>query len=128
MLDERLRALCKGKNFGALTTLFGDGRPQTNIMWVDCDEDHVIVNTERHRAKFRNMSGDPRVAIAIWKAEDPYSFIEVRGRVVRTEGGQAAFQHINRLANEYTGQDYALDVVSERMMVWIAPDELSGFG
>ena len=27
VLDERLRALCKGENYGVLTTLFPDGRP-----------------------------------------------------------------------------------------------------
>jgi PPOX class probable F420-dependent enzyme len=128
VLDEKLVALCRGKNFAALTTLFGDGRPQTQIMWVDCDDDHVIINTERHRAKFKNLSADPRVAITVWDSANPYSYVEVRGRVVETVGGAEAREHINRLSNRYLDRDYGPEIVSERVIVRIAPEELAGFG
>jgi hypothetical protein len=32
------------------------GRPMTHVMWVDADEDHILINTEAHRAKFRRSS------------------------------------------------------------------------
>jgi PPOX class probable F420-dependent enzyme len=128
MLNDKLTALCKGNNFAALTTLFPDGRPQTQLMWVDCDADHVIVNTERHRKKFQNIEGDPRVSIAIWDIANPYSYLEVRGTVVRTEGGDTAWAHINELSNQYLGHGYSLDLVSERMIVWIKPERIAGYG
>ena len=122
MLHERTRELCEGPNFAALTTLFADGDPQTQIMWVGCDDDHVLINTEIHRAKFKNVERDPRVVVTVWDATTPYSYVEVRGRVVETIGGEEARAAIDRLARKYTGTDYANEVTSERVILRIAPD------
>ena len=48
-------------------------------MWVDADDDHVLINTEVHRAKFKAVERDPRVTVMIWERENPYSYVEVRG-------------------------------------------------
>jgi PPOX class probable F420-dependent enzyme len=122
MIDDAVRTLAQGKNFAALTTLMPDGQPQTHVMWVDCDDDHLIINTEVHRRKFKNVEADPRVTVAIWDASNPYSFAEVRGRVVDTERGEAALANINALAHKYTGKDYAAEIQSERVILKIAPD------
>jgi len=122
VMDERTRFLCEGPNFAALTTLFADGDPQTQIMWVGCDEEHVLINTEIHRAKYRNVERDARVSVAIWDAADPYSYVEVRGRVVETVGGDAARADIDALAQKYMGKDYPNPVTSERVVLKIAID------
>lgn len=113
-----------GANFAALTTLFEDGTPQTQLMWVGADDDHVLINTEVHRAKYRNMQRDPRVTVTVWDAANPYSYVEVRGRVVDTEGGDTARAHIDALARRFTGADYGNPITSERVIVRIAPDRL----
>jgi len=122
MLDEKVRTLCEGVNYAALTTLFPSGQPQTQVMWVDCDDDHVIINTEVGRAKFENVANDSRVAITIWEMADPYSYVEVRGRAVEFMRGQDARDHIDALARKYTGSDYSNEVKSERVIVKIRPD------
>ena len=122
MLDTKTRTLCEGPNFAALTTLFPDGDPQTQIMWVGCDDEHVVINTEVHRAKFKNTERDSRVVVTVWDATNPYSYVEVRGRVVDTVGGTAARAHIDELSRKYTGNDYAKPVKSERVIVKIRPD------
>jgi len=122
MLDDGVRQLASGKNFAALTTLLPGGQPQTHVMWVDCDDEHVLINTEVHRRKFKNVEADPRVTVAIWDAENPYSFAEVRGRVVETITGDDALASINALAHKYTGADYAPEIQSERVILKIAPD------
>ncbi|MGI9616254.1 MAG: TIGR03618 family F420-dependent PPOX class oxidoreductase [Acidimicrobiales bacterium] len=122
MIEDGVRELAQGKNFAALTTLLPSGQPQTHVMWVDCDGDHILINTEVHRRKFKNVVADPRVTVAIWNAENPYSFAEVRGRVVETVTGDAALANINALANKYTGADYAPEIQSERVILKIAPD------
>jgi general stress protein 26 len=63
--------LARGQNFAALTTLLLDGHPQTQVMWVDADGGHLLVNTEIHRQKFRNVEHDPRVTLMIWDRNDP---------------------------------------------------------
>lgn len=122
MLDDQVRALAEGPNFAAFSTLLPDGQPQTHIMWVGCDDEHLLINTEVHRRKFRNVEADARVTVAIWDAENPYSFVEVRGRVVETITGDAALASINELSNKYTGADYGSQIESQRVVFKIAPD------
>ena len=122
MIDASVRSLAQGANFAALTTLLPDGQPQTHIMWVHCDDDHIIINTEVHRRKFKNVAADPRVTVAIWDAANPYSFAEVRGRVVETITGDAALASINALSQKYRGVDYEPDIQSERVILKISPD------
>lgn len=123
MIDQGVKALAQAPNFAALTTLLPDGQPQTNVMWVDCDDEHVIVNTEVHRQKFKDIQREPRVTLAIWDKENPYHYAEVRGQVVETVGGDEARAHIDRLAHKYTGRDYDPSAIqSERVMLRIAPD------
>ncbi len=123
-LDAQLKEMSTAKNFAALTTLASDGQPSTHMMWVDADDDHLIVNTETHRQKFKNMRGDPRVCVTVIDAESPYRYIEARGRVVDTVGGAEARRHIDATAQRYTGADYAAEVKSERVIVKIAVDRI----
>ena len=54
-LDEKTIKMAKGPNYAALTTLFKDGSPQTHTMWVDTDGEHILINTEIHRVKYKNV-------------------------------------------------------------------------
>ncbi len=121
MLDPRVVELASGKNFGVLTTLLSDGTPQTHVMWVDCDAEHLLLNTEAHRTKFRNVMRDPRVTVLIWDAADPYRYVEVRGTVVETVRGSAARDHIDALSEKYLGELYPNPIQSERVMLRVAP-------
>ncbi|HSY04598.1 MAG TPA: PPOX class F420-dependent oxidoreductase [Steroidobacteraceae bacterium] len=92
------------KAFAHLATLMADGKPQTTPVWVDYDGQHVVINTAEGRQKDKNMQRDPRVAMSIADPENPYRYLEVRGRVVeRTH--QGADQHIDAMAKKYLGQD-----------------------
>jgi PPOX class probable F420-dependent enzyme len=123
-LDEEVRALATGPNFATLTTLFDDGQPQTQVMWVDADEDHLLINTEVHRAKYRNVQVDPRVTVTIWDRDNPYRYVEVRGRVTGEVRGQAARDHIDHCSRVYRGTDYQPTIQSERVILQIRPDRV----
>ncbi|MEM9465496.1 MAG: PPOX class F420-dependent oxidoreductase [Actinomycetota bacterium] len=122
MLHDKVRTLAEGANFAAFTTVMPDGQPQTHVMWVGCDDDHVIINTEVHRRKFKNVEGDQRVTVTIWDADNPYSFVEVRGRVVETITGDEARASIDALSQKYMGHDYRPEIQSERVILRIEPD------
>lgn len=122
MLKDDIVRLAKGANFGTITTLQKDGSPATHVMWVDCDEQHLILNTETARAKFRNIQRDPRVSVVIWDVNDPYNYVEVRGRVVGTITGPEARAHIDELSQKYTGGPYKNPIFSERVILKIEPD------
>jgi PPOX class probable F420-dependent enzyme len=123
-LDAEVRSFAQGDNFAALTTLFEDGAPQTQVMWVDADDDHVLINTEVHRAKFKNVARDPRVSVLIWDKDDAYRYIEVRGRVTDVVRGQEARDHIDACSRRYFGKDYPAEIQSERAILRITPDRV----
>ena len=120
-LQPRVVELARGQNFAALTTLLPGGQPQTQVMWVDADSEHLLVNTEVHRQKFRNVERDPRVTLMIWDNEDPYRFVEVRGEVVEKVKGPEARKHIDELSQKYHGRPYQTRIRSERVVLRIAP-------
>jgi PPOX class probable F420-dependent enzyme len=121
MLDPAIRDLAQGKNFAALTVIPASGHPMTHVMWIDADDEHLLINTEIGRAKAKAMDNDPRVTVAIWHADNPYSYAEVRGTVVGTTVGQAAADHINACSQKYTGGPYAFGSTDTRIIYRVAP-------
>jgi PPOX class probable F420-dependent enzyme len=121
MLDDRIKALASGKNIAAVTTLLPDGTPMTQPHWVDADDEHLLLNTEVHRQKFRNIKRDPRITVTIWDGANPYGYGEVRGEVVEAITGPEARSHIDQLSQKYQGGDYPGVIESERVILKIAP-------
>jgi PPOX class probable F420-dependent enzyme len=62
------------------------------------------VNSAVGRQKDRNVRRDPRVALAVVDPDNPYRYVEVRGRV-REITEQGAAPHIDKMAQKYLGQD-----------------------
>jgi PPOX class probable F420-dependent enzyme len=115
--------LAQGANYGSITTMLPSGRLQTQMIWVHTDGERLVVNTEVHRQKFKNLEQDSRVTLTIRDEQDPYRYAGVRGRVVEAVGGQRARDHIDELSQKYHGQDYDPDSIkSERVMLWIVPE------
>lgn len=122
MIDDTVKQLAQQPNFAALSTLMPDGQPQTQVMWVDADDDHILINTELGRQKWRNVERDPRVTVTVIDRENPYSYAEVRGRVVQVVRGAEARAHIDRLSNKYFGRDYDPAMIkTERVILRIEP-------
>jgi PPOX class probable F420-dependent enzyme len=87
----------------ALTTVGGDGCPQTSVVWCDFDGEHVRINTMRGFAKERNMRRDPRVTLLCYDPRRPLRYLEVQGTVDEmTQKGAA--EHLDALASKYTGR------------------------
>ena len=124
MLDPAARDLAQAKNFAALTTMLPSGQPSTQVMWVDADDDHVLINTEVGRQKWINVEHDPRVTVTVMDAANPYFYVEVRGRVVEQVTGPEARDHIDSLAQKYVGTPYASQIRTERVILKIAADRV----
>ena len=107
-------------NFAVLTTLRPDGHPASQVMWVDSDGEYILINTEKHRRKYRNVQADPRVTVTIWQLANPYSYVEIRGVVHDQIEGEAAREHIDTLAMRYFGRLYdPAEIESERVILRI---------
>ena len=121
MLDPVIRDLARGKNFGSISFHLPSGAIATHVMWVDADDDHLLINTEIHRAKYTSIAADPNVTVAVWSTENPYAYAEVRGAVAGEIRGPQARAHIDALSQKYTSKDYQGDIQSERVILQIAP-------
>lgn len=124
---EKYIDLFDKKTFAHLATLMPDGRPQVSPVWCDYDGQHIIINTAKGRQKDRNMRRDGRVAVSLIDPDNPYRYVEVRGRVVEiTEEG--AEQHIDRLAQKYLGVErYPYRSPNEvRVLFKIQPEHATG--
>ncbi len=119
VLDKKTIAMASGPNYAAFTTLFKDGSPQTHIMWVDTDGEYLLINTEIHRAKYLNTTNDQRVNVMIWKHDDTFKFVEVRGKVIGEIKDEEAFDNIQKLSNKYWDKPYPFPVQTERIVLKI---------
>ncbi len=101
--DSHIDILNK-KSFAHLATVMPDGSPQVTPVWVDYDGRYIIINSARGRVKTRNMQVGSPVAVEIMDADDPYRYLQVRGKVVdATEVG--ADSVIDKLAKKYLDVD-----------------------
>jgi len=128
-LSEDLLALLRQPSTCYLATTMADGSPQITQTWVDTDGEHVIINSVQGYVKIKNISRDPRVAVAISAPGNPTRYFQVRGRVVNvtTDG---AVDHIEMLSQKYTGAPYpwygGRDQV--RVIIVIEPEKVSSMG
>jgi PPOX class probable F420-dependent enzyme len=103
--DPRIRKLFEDKNFVFLSSLMKDGSPQVTPTWTDIENGYILINTAIGRIKQKNISRDPRVALAIADQNNPYDMVTIRGKVIEQISGDAAEEHIDKLAKKYIGKD-----------------------
>lgn len=104
-LSEQATELLEGANFAHLGTINRDGSAQVTPIWIDLEDGRPVINTVVGRVKHRNILRDPRVTLEIGPADDPYRYVELRGRATElTEDGAVA--HIEKLSQKYTGEAF----------------------
>lgn len=117
--------LFEKETFAHVVTLTPEGRPHATPVWIDYDRetDRLLVNTERHRRKTKNVERDPTVAVSMTDPEDPYRYLSVTGTVetITTDGAR---EHIDRLSQRYFDTPYPSEIKSERVLLLIRPDQV----
>jgi PPOX class probable F420-dependent enzyme len=103
-IPDQYKDLLEKKAFAHLGTIMKDGSPQVTPVWFDHDGTHIRINSAKGRWKDKNMRNRPQVALSILDPDNPYRYMQIRGKVVDvTENGADA--HIDSLAKKYLGQD-----------------------
>ena len=127
--DQYADLLTEKKAFANLATVMPDGSPQVTPVWFDWDGKVVRVNTAEGRVKARNLKPGAPVALAIMDPDNPYRYVQIRGRVARASRDGAA-AHIDSLAKKYLGKDkYPFAQPGEvRVLYEIEPRAISGMG
>ncbi len=103
-IPDSHRDLLQKKAFANVATVNADGTPQVTPVWFDAEGDQLRINTARGRVKDKNLRRNPVVALTVMDPDNPYRYVQVKGRVTEvTETGADA--HIDALAKKYTGAD-----------------------
>jgi PPOX class probable F420-dependent enzyme len=103
-IPEQFKDLLQKKAFAHLGTVMKDGSPQVTPVWFDYDGSHIRINSAKGRWKDKNMRSRPSVSLDIPDPDNPYRYMQIRGKVVDvTENGADA--HIDSLTKKYLGQD-----------------------
>jgi hypothetical protein len=127
-VPDRYRDILEGTALGHLATIDPDGRPQVNPVWFISDGERVLLSVKPETNKYRNMRGNPSVAMSCSDPGRPDRYLEVRGTVVEFE----LFDNlswVNHLARKYTGADFAHGADGEhRYKVTIRVDSWTGQG
>jgi PPOX class probable F420-dependent enzyme len=128
-IEGHAEELLKGKNFAHVGTLRADGSVQIAPVWVDVEDGRPVLNTAEGRAWPRNLERDPRITLEVQNMENPYEYVEIRGRVAeRTHEG--ADEHIDSMAKKYLGQDeYPYRQPGEqRLIIRVEPEYVKVMG
>ena len=125
-IPDKYRDLLDRPIVVSLATLMSDGPPQVQPAWCSFDGTHILVNTEKNRQKYRNMSRRRAVTILAIDPDDDTRWLEVRG-VVAGETEEDANEHIDELARLYLGVDkYPFHKEGDvRVLFKIAPQRIA---
>lgn len=124
-IPAEFQDLFEKETIAHVATLFPEGAPHITPVWIDYDlaDDRLLVNTERHRRKVLNVTENPSVAVSMADPDDSYRYLSVTGEVetMTTEGAR---EHIDALSRRYFGEDYPVEIESERVILRIRPERV----
>ncbi|MEV1173175.1 PPOX class F420-dependent oxidoreductase [Nonomuraea sp. NPDC049784] len=122
-LSEDVRKLLDAPNYATVTSINPDGGPQSTVVWVRTDGDDVLFSTVKGRRKPRNFERDARASLLVIDPDNPYRYVEVRGRVTMTPDPEGAL--IQELSQKYRGMPWEDKPDTERLIVRISPDRVT---
>jgi PPOX class probable F420-dependent enzyme len=120
MLDPDVRRVLDGTSLAHLATVLPDGSPHSVPLWVAVRGDQIVFLTGPGSRKARNLRRDPRVALSLTPADNPFQPVIVRGRVVEWLEGDAAWEIIDQISMKYVGAPYSR--AEERVVGVIEPE------
>jgi PPOX class probable F420-dependent enzyme len=119
MLEPGVRRLLGTTAVAHLATVLPDGSPHSVPVFVGAEGDRIAFFTGPGSQKAKNLRRDPRVALSLAAADDPFTPVIVRGQVVEWLAGDAAWEIVDRIAKRYIGQPYPRE--HERVVALIEP-------
>lgn len=127
-MPVEFKDLLDKKGFAHVATVGPGGEPQSSPVWYDFDGTRVLISQTKDRQKYKNLNGDPRVALSITDPDDPYRYLEVRG--IGEIEDDADYSFVNSLAKKYMGKDeypYLKDG-EQRVIIKITPTHTTSMG
>ena len=108
-LPEDLKEAIDSNAFCAIATHVSDNVIQNHLMWIDYEDENLIINTEKGRQKALNIRNNKNISLVIFKPDSMYISWEIRGFVKEIVDDVSANQQIDKVSMRYTGHPYARD-------------------
>jgi len=121
-LSDETKQLIDGANFAHLATLMPDGSPQSVPVWIGRDGNRLVLCTGEASLKARNTARDPRVAISVVDLRNPYSEVQIRGRVVERRP-DPDLKVMDPISHKYTGKPFPMRNPEGRVALFIEVDK-----
>ena len=120
--------LLTGPVYVQLASHMSNGSIQVHPVWCGYDGAHILINSAKGRAKDKNMRANPNVTVLAVDPENPFRWVEVRGKVVDISE-EGADEHIDRLSELYIQQSpYPWRAAGEvRVIYRIEPERVVPF-
>ena len=104
-LSDEVRSLLDAPNYVHLTTMRADGSPRNWVVWVGLEGDNILVCTGEGSWKAKDMRRDPRVALSVVDADNPYRMAALQGRVIEARSDDDC-QFMDPISHKYTGKPF----------------------
>ncbi|MFT4235488.1 MAG: PPOX class F420-dependent oxidoreductase [Microbacterium sp.] len=82
IIPAKYRHLLDLPLYGHLGTIRPNDTVQVNPMWFAFDGEHIKFTHTAKRQKFRNLQHNASMALSIIDPDNPFRYLEVRGRLV----------------------------------------------
>lgn len=131
VLSDRAQAFLQEVHFAVLSTINKDGTPQLTTMWYLLDDDgRIVMNTQVHLQKAKNLRRDPRVALCI---QDGSRSVSINGTIEISDDQETIRRDLRRLVERYkqdeeTRQEYiAIYTQQQRIALRLRCEKVSEF-
>lgn len=101
--NPNVQRLLDAPNVAVISTRNPDDSILSAVVWQSVENGHVAVNSAEGRQWPTNLERDPHVTLVVVDPENPYSYVQLRGRARPVREG--ADEHIDQLAQKYLGED-----------------------
>ena len=106
-----------------LATIDDDGFPQLTEVWFLHDEGQVKVSINTSRAKLRNLEQRPQCSLLVLDLQNPYRYLELRGRARVEPDDDGAFAA--KVGGKYGADLSAYDAPDDgRVVITIEPEKV----
>jgi PPOX class probable F420-dependent enzyme len=104
-LSNDVKQLVDHPNFAHLATIMPDGSPHSAPVWIGREDDFLLVCTGAGSLKGKNTLRDPRISISMVDFVDPYTEVQIRGRVVERRP-DPDLRHFDAMSLKYIGKPW----------------------
>jgi|SRR6478735_3499445 len=102
---ESSRFLLQATRTAKIATVGAGGRPHVVPVWFTLDDRDLFFSTSSRSVKARNMTRDPRVAIAVDDETPPFAFVSITGRAEMMQRPDDFLEWTTRIASRYVGAE-----------------------